>query len=172
VSRASPLHRQLLDQARELAKKGRSSTREADLRRAVSAVYYALFHFLIDEAARYFLGSRASERDLRSIMARAFVHGEMAKASRPFMSGTLPGKFAAFHPIPGPLSAIAKAFVDIQQARHLADYDPSARFEIPQVEAIIRRAENAIIDWEQIRGEPAARFYLMSLLVWDRISTK
>ena len=51
------LHDDLQQQARELATKDRRRPRQANLRRAVSASYYALFHFLTDEAARQALGA-------------------------------------------------------------------------------------------------------------------
>jgi hypothetical protein len=40
----------LLEQARHLLRRERRRPRQASLRRAISAAYYALFHLLIEEA--------------------------------------------------------------------------------------------------------------------------
>ena len=46
------LPRDLLAQAKLLATKEKSRPKQASLRRSVSAAYYALFHLLVDAAAR------------------------------------------------------------------------------------------------------------------------
>ncbi len=84
MSRDPSFHRELLEQARHLANRRPRQPRQGDLRRAVSAAYYSLFHFLIDEACRYLLGSSPDDHTLRTILARAFLHAEMA--GRPVLS--------------------------------------------------------------------------------------
>lgn len=75
MSTPAALHAQLLHQARHLAIKEPSRPQQASLRRAVSTAYYALFHFLIDEACRIWVGAgarqnRSAQRSLAlSIMA-------------------------------------------------------------------------------------------------------
>jgi hypothetical protein len=49
---------------------------QATLRRAVSTAYYALFHFLIEEACRNW-----TRPEQRPALARMFTHGIMAGAS-------------------------------------------------------------------------------------------
>ncbi len=170
MSRPGPLHRQLIEQARHLANRGSPGTQQADLRRAASATYYALFHFLIDEACRFLLGPARGDRATRAILARAFVHGEMAQASSSFAGGTLPAKMEKIlSGVPKPLSKIAAAFVDLQGFRHKADYDVSATFMPDDVNALIDRAEAATADWAAIRRDPATRLFLLSLLVFERI---
>lgn len=51
----------LLDHARRLAGEGKGRPPDADLRRGVSAAYYAVFHDLTDRAARHIIGSAESE---------------------------------------------------------------------------------------------------------------
>src|ERR1700684_3228614 len=70
------LHNDLLEQAEHLARREPKRPRQASLRRAVSAAYYALFHFLISEAT---LNWRQSSQ--RAALGRYFQHGSMAKAS-------------------------------------------------------------------------------------------
>src|SRR5580698_10058514 len=98
-------HDDLLDQALHLARRDPNRPKQANLRRAVSTAYYALFQLLVSEAVGY----RRLERQ-RSQLARSFEHGKMKGACNP--------KFQNAE-----VQAVAEAFVDLQQARHLADYD-------------------------------------------------
>jgi len=162
----------LIEQARHLASRTPRSPSQADLRRAASAAYYALFHFLIDEACRYLLGSSGKDRALRATLARVFAHGEMAEASKFFRAGkgTLPAGLAPYVvAIPKGLSTIAEVFTDAQGIRHRADYDVGASFLTGDVAVLIDRVEGAISGWDQIRNEPSARLYLLSLLIYERI---
>lgn len=68
-------HDDLLQQAHHLARLDRRRPKQASLRRAVSAAYYALFHHLIAEAVAYW---RIEEQ--RHTLARVFEHGKMKNA--------------------------------------------------------------------------------------------
>ena len=69
-------HDELLRQALELLNKDPANSTQADLRRAVSGAYYALFHLLISETVKHW-----SLDVLRDGLARMFDHRVMAKAS-------------------------------------------------------------------------------------------
>jgi len=89
-----PLADQLIDQARHLATRDmQGRPRQGNLRRATSAAYYALFHFLIDQACRSLVGGAPNRRRLRGVLARAFDHAAMKRAATSFASGTLPARF-------------------------------------------------------------------------------
>jgi hypothetical protein len=51
------VHEHLLEQAVTLARLDARRPKQANLRRAISAAYYALFHLLVDEACRSQIGS-------------------------------------------------------------------------------------------------------------------
>lgn len=57
----------------------------------------------------------------------------------------------------------------LEQARHLADYDLGETFYRNDVLSLIDDIEQRIEDWRQIEGDPTARLFLVSLLVWERI---
>src|SRR5450432_3392761 len=69
-------HDDLLQQAIDLAHKNPKSPTQADLRRSVSAAYYALFHLLISETVAHW--SLATSRDA---LGRMFEHSVMRKVS-------------------------------------------------------------------------------------------
>lgn len=77
-----------------------------------------------------------------------------------------------FGPIPQNLRAIAESFLDLQEERHRADYDLSSSFHLLNVKLLIDRVEKAMVDWETVRHEPAARLFLVLLLTWRQVKTK
>ena len=161
----------LLEQADALidpASRGRP--RQADLRRAVSAAYYALFHFLIDEACTLMLGARA-HAGLGNLMRRAFDHGPMKQVSESFSAKLKPAHRAALGgvDVPPPLQRVAAAFFELQKKRHEADYNLGVRFIRRDVRKLVDQARDAIGDWERIRDSDAARVYLLLLLIGSRI---
>lgn len=149
------LYRDLLIQAHHLASKEPKKPKDASLRRAVSTAYYSLFHLLIEEACKLFIPGR--RKDLRHRMARNFEHKRMKEAAQEVTSGQSQA--------PPKLKSVAKAFVDLQQQRHDADYNLTKRFRRSGVLALLSQAEQALDDWETIRDLPAAETFLVSLLV-------
>ena len=166
-----PLPTDLLAQARHLAARGQGRPRQADLRRAVSAAYYALFHFLIDEACRELVGGAAVDRALRDVLARAFIHGAMRETSQRFQTGQLPVTWQPLFPgsIANDLRTIAETFVAAQEERHQADYDRSAHFIRPDVIAVADRVEHAMQLWANVTGTSHGRLYLLCLLAWKQL---
>lgn len=94
----------------------------------------------------------------------------MKQASRSFAAGSL----AAHHPGITPsrdLSQVASTFVDLQQARHDADYDLSLKLNRSEVLLRVREVERAFASWKSVRGTDEAKVFLTSLLVdkqWRR----
>src|SRR5271157_3478197 len=80
------LHADLLEQAEQLAQLDPRRPKQANLRRAVSSAYYALFHLLTSEASALYAG----EPGLASRINRTHNHGEMKKASAMIANDKLP----------------------------------------------------------------------------------
>jgi hypothetical protein len=164
------LHHDLLDQADHLAGKEPRRPKQASLRRAASASYYALFHLLVDEAVLGLVRGPNPD-DVRNLLRRAFDHGEMKRVCAAFSGGTLPPSIAAAlaGPIPADLRLVAEAFLELQQARHEADYDLSRSFTRADVQGLITKTRDAFHGWEAVRTSEAARLYLASLLTGERL---
>ncbi len=88
------MHRDLLDQAEALARLDVKKPKQANLRRAVSSAYYALFHFLVEEFCRAIVGSQHEQVPYRDTLGRAFEHDTMKYACKSFEGGTLPANIA------------------------------------------------------------------------------
>ena len=147
---------ELLEQAYHLAQKDPDAPKEASLRRAVSTGYYALFHLLIGEA----VANWNRERD-RAKLGRAFDHGRMKAVS----SEIVRRKSAAPDPALDKLKEIAQVFVDMQDARHSADYDNSRAWTRKEVIDQLNLVSEAFKTWALIRHEDLAQDYLIAFLL-------
>lgn len=164
------LHGDLLEQARHLARKEPRRPKQASLRRSVSAAYYALFHFLVAQASRLVVSGQGPERDLqRRAVSRAFEHKRMKTVSTAF-GGAQTDPWKSLHPgaVPPELRVIASTFVDLQQARHEADYDLTRDFSRTEVLGLIAQVERATSLWPSVASSPHARAYLLGLALKTR----
>ncbi|MCY4197385.1 MAG: hypothetical protein OXD33_10795 [Rhodobacteraceae bacterium] len=123
---------------------------------------------------RFFIAliSRGNRTPLRQVVSCAFYHKDMRSISKSLAAGTPPDRIsAAFSPMPinPTLKSVAQAFLDLQEARHQADYNSYRLFT--RREAIYNHhlAVHAIHDWAKIRKTSQADAYLTSLLLIDRI---
>jgi hypothetical protein len=166
------LHDDLLEQSKHLLGREPRRPKQASLRRAISSAYYSLFHLLTYEACKVFVDDDTTIK----MLVRSYDHGKMSKVSRSFAKGDLPGKLrplkgslfgSARQPTVDRLKSIAQAFVDLQDARHLADYDLTIRFARPEAKALVDLADSAFSDWNLIRKDDLARIYLSCFLVFD-----
>ena len=67
-------------------------------------------------------------------------------------------------PIAKDLKLVADSFVELQQARHTADYDNSKVWSRTQVWEMIAVAEDAMAAWWNIREQGIAQDYLLDLM--------
>ena len=117
----------LLSGARYLAERGANKRpRQADLKRAMSSIYYALFHALARTCADMLIGGRNSDRAdaaWRQIY-RSLEHGLAASQC---------ANKAAIVRFPKEIQDVANSFLIMQKKRHEADYDPAFRTFKPEV---------------------------------------
>ena len=165
------LHADLLKQARFLAVKEPRRPLQTSLRRAVSATYYALFHLLVDETTKLMLSGHP-RGPLRDCLARAFSHSAMKQAANQFARDRVPAKLTRGfdgRPIQPGLTEIAQTFVELQEARHHADYDRARRFTRGETLDLIESAERAFRDWRDVRGTLQADTFLTALLAYSQM---
>jgi uncharacterized protein (UPF0332 family) len=159
-----------LRQARELAtRRGRPS--QINLRRSTSAAYYALFHLLIGEVVERMVP--ATPPSLRARVSRSLQHGELKEACIDFRKPSPPQKLRPLlgAPISVDLCAFAEIFVDLQDQRHVADYDTDLKLSLPAVMSSVVKAEAAFSHWRAIRSTTEANVFLAALVFgkrWNR----
>ena len=156
-------HDDLLEQALQLVHKESRNPKQASLRRAVSAAYYALFHLLISEAV-----ANWNRANLRAALGRAFDHSVMKAASNRVKDPRL-FPFTGEDPqVVGCLRWVAQIFVQLQQRRHIADYDNTEFWTRTEALGQVESAQKAFVMWKAIRREQIAQAYLVSLIVKKR----
>ena len=131
--------RDLIATARGLTAISRRRPSQANLRRAVSTAYYAMFHCLAGAAADLLIGRRRSPAWHR--VYRALEHGSAKNACR---------HQRAMQGFPPEIRDFAEAFVMLQDRRREADYALDVRYDKSDVLVAIDRAENVIARFEQV----------------------
>jgi uncharacterized protein (UPF0332 family) len=134
---------------------------QASFRRSVSTAYYALFHLLVHEAAERWSARPAARLGLE----RAFKHDNMKEVSRVVWTGSWKSWSTPQLAVPVELKKFAEAFVRLQEARHLADYDNAKVWKFTEVDQWFAQARTAFENWQKIQTDPAADEYLLALLI-------
>lgn len=151
----SPKH--LLDQV-NLLTSGRRRLRNADLKRATSTAYYALFHALAQRFANELIGHRHRQTAPWIKVYRALEHGKARQEFKRLLPTAGPGA----------LQEIALLFVELQELRHLADYDPGpSRLTRIGVQQYRMRTE-AVIEAFDLLSSGEWRDIATSVLLRDR----
>ena len=174
----SRLSRDILAQAQMLARREPRRPKEASLRRSISASYYALFHFLIEDCTRLVVGTAHSRASLRQFTGRAFVHGKMKAVCEEFLKTTPKNELLRpFWPTlriahNAEIQTIANIFIRLQEQRHAADYDLSQHFTRDDAHLAARQSQEAIAAWNRLKvqNKDLSLFFALSLMLWPGLS--
>lgn len=141
----------------ELTHREPGAPNQTFLRRAASEFYYALFHELCRQIADQHVGA-SFRRDPRYVLVyRSLDHGR-AKDVCKRVAGDPNASVQSVE--------VAIAFINLQEARHQADYNPTPRFRVSETHALFLAAEGAIETLRGVFNDKA--FFLTRLLVRDR----
>ncbi len=122
--------------------------KQANLRRAVSTAYYAVFHSLARTVANLLIGTtNRSEAWHRAY--RALEHGTTKDVCR---------NKKTMQKFPPAIREFAESFVALQDMRHKADYALDELFDKVETLAAIERAENSISCFEQVNDQDRRGF--------------
>lgn len=159
----------LLVVASQLAQLGRGRPSQASLRRAVSTAYYAAFHSVVEASTAFAAGAGNPGRDVRAFLSRSVSHTSLNSICKDVAGGNWPkqvakrlGRSPALPSVS--LRDIGNRFVQLQQSRHLADYDTLARFTRTNVLILIGEAQSLLNDVGQLAGNERALFLSLALV--------
>lgn len=169
---------ELLLQARMLATLDTLRPKQANLRRSISSSYYAIFHFLIEEATFLTVGTQHGQSPLRHFAGRAFNHGRMKDVCEEFKKTTPASKSLKPWWSKLPVSTtptvkvVADAFLQLQSLRHSADYDMESLFLRSDALNAADSAHDAMQAWKSLKiGEPRiAQLFALALALWPGMS--
>lgn len=163
----SPDH--LLDQAdRLITLPAGGAPRQADLRRAISSAYYGLFHAVVTEAADDFVGISHRQTPRYSLVYRSVDHRWLRTLCEDIAKPTLPIRYRNYQPTGGfgpDLAAFSAALVDLQEKRHLADYDPQLRVRMSDAISAVDTGRAALIRFRSANRTRRKAF--LSLVVFS-----
>jgi hypothetical protein len=147
----------LLAQADLLLRLSPRRPKQANLRRAVSAAYYAVFHSMCWSNANCLAGTGAAQLSRAwSQTYRAVDHAQAKKRC-----ASIAGKG-----FPKPIEDFADAFVALQEHRHRADYSPDQHFTKPEAVAIVGLARSAVAAMSAASARHRKAFALHVLLTY------
>ncbi len=136
------------------------------MRRSVSTSYYALFHLIVRAGAWRFMGPHEATRPGYALLYRAFNHARMKSVCKsvdvPFLSPTLERQLGRKTVHPG-LRVCANTFIALQEARHLADYDPGATFILRDVSDLTDLAQLGMSAFENAPVDERSDFLALML---------
>jgi hypothetical protein len=135
----------LLKIADDLTEVGRAGRpRQAYLRRSLSTTYYALFHALAKMCADELIGVTQANSEAWVRVYRALEHGAAKNALN----------HANIHALGSAAKGFSTAFVELQEKRHTADYDPrSFPFGRKATRGYIQQAKSAVALLGQLNAE-------------------
>ena len=172
------LAEELLEHARFLASLDEQTTSQANIRRAISAAYYAVFHLLSAAVAEQV--SPDFPAGLRECTQRVLSHSQMANVAKAFSPQgkgkgkkevkedkevrCLPKGFVLPEPVSAELASIASVFQELQDARHAADYDVLRKFDPVDAISYVQEAEKVFKDWKTEKHSKNAPVFLAAMI--------
>lgn len=129
---------------------------QANIRRAMSTTYYALFHHLARSGADLFVGATKAIRS-RGAWRQAYRALEHRAAKAACSDGPVIELF------PESISNYAFAFRTMQEKRHNADYDPYFRLTKSEVQADIETVRDVIAGFDASPSKDRRAFVALVL---------
>ena len=165
MSILNPEH--LIEQAdRLIAAPSAGPPRQVDLRRAISAAYYALFHLTLTALADEMVGTSRRGTLRYGLLHRSADHRAIKDLCVAISKATPPQKYTIYllvHRFGRDLLAFVEAFTELQDKRLQADYDVTARFFTVDARSAIATARSGIMRFKA--SDPAEMRMFLTLLL-------
>jgi hypothetical protein len=168
----------LLEQARALATAEQYRPKQASVRRAVSAAYYALFHEVVERVAVSVLVGIDAAGPVGARIRRVVEHGAALKAAKWFSgTGKMPERISVMRgsvagAVEPALAQFCRTFEDLQEERHRAHYDLSAPFARADANRRIQEAVSAIAALRGLEAKGDTLIFLLGCLLGESLNRK
>jgi hypothetical protein len=146
----------------------RRKPRQTELRRAISAAYYGIFHFILTQAADAYIGATYHSEPRYALAYRSISHGGLRALCLDVIKPSMPDKLKPYVPIAGfgpEIRVFAAALANLQDRRHDADHDPSISVVRKDAQIAIDTARSAIGRFRS--ADMADRQAFLALLVFS-----
>ena len=158
----------LFDQAEGLVTSGGGRPRQVDIRRAISASYYGLFHAVVAAAADLIIGQNNRSKPDYGLIYRTIDHNRLREFCKDVQKTSLPHKYKRYSPpagFGGDIKAFATAIVELQERRHTADYDPMVQMKQSDAILLTRTARAALSRFQSVDADERNTF--LTLLLFE-----
>lgn len=143
----------------------RRKPRQTEIRRAISAAYYGVFHFVLTQVADRYIGATLHADPRYALVYRSIQHGGLRALCLEVKKPGVTEKLKPYVPIAGfgrDIRLFAAALANLQDRRHDADYDPSVSFVRKDAVSAIDAARSAIARFKSAeRGDKEAFLALL-----------
>jgi hypothetical protein len=166
VAVLNPNH--LFEQADKLIAIQVGPPRQVDIRRAISAAYYATFHATITAAVDQFVGVTNRDTSRYGLVYRSVSHSWLRDLCKEVQKQTPSNKFKPYAPSNGfgsNINAFAAAVAELQEKRHAADYDVMIRMNKSDAALAISTARAALRRFN--KASKARRVAFLSVLLFQ-----
>jgi hypothetical protein len=158
VTTIDPEH--LFEQADLLITGRGGRPRQADIRRAISAAYYGLFHVAVTAAADQVVGVTNRAKSRYGLVYRSVDHKTLRDLCEAIKKPTPPDKYKPYVSQGGfgpDIIAFAAAVEELQEKRHEADYNPMIQMKREDATLWIGAARAALTRFQN--ADPEQRNY-------------
>lgn len=140
---------------------------DAQLRRAVSSAYYALFHRVLRAGAERFMGPGSEARPGYNLIYRGFTHSRLKDVCKRLDVTSLAPRMQdqpSRKSVGQDMRDFASGFVALQELRELADYDPQAVFRQSDAIGSVEAANLALLAFDRTAPEEQADMLALMLV--------
>jgi uncharacterized protein (UPF0332 family) len=166
LTRLNPEH--FFEQAERLTVPASAGApRQVDLRRAISSVYYGVFHATLTAAADQFVGVTKRSTDRYALAYRSVDHNTLRSLCLELKNQNVSPRIGRHSPPKGfgpNIQAFAAAVLELQEKRLAADYDPLMRIKASDALSAITSAREALRRFRRASGPRRTAF--LSLLLF------
>jgi hypothetical protein len=140
---------------------------DAQLRRAVSSAYYALFHRVVRAGAQRFMGPGTEARPGYNLIYRGFTHSRLKDVCKRLDITPLAPRMQeqlGRQSVGQDMRDFASGFVALQELRELADYDSQAAFQQSDAIGSVEAADFALRAFDRTAPEEQADVLALMLV--------
>lgn len=134
---------------------------EAELRRAISGCYYAVFHSICQAGAKAFRGPETLQHQIE----RSYDHSTVSAAAREVERKLRLSKLSFSET---ELATLARVFLRLREQRERADYDLRTTVTLEELDELIDETDRALNSLSRLAGDPDLAEFLLHPLIQRR----
>jgi hypothetical protein len=139
---------------------------QENLRRAVSAAYYSVFHTALTAAADMVVGQTDGTGGLYELVYRSVTHTWLRDLCQDIRKRPMPHRYRRYEPEGGfgqDMTTFAEIVIQLQEARNEADYSPSLEMSRSETIILLSRTRTAFYHFNTAPASDRKAFLILLL---------